>query len=79
MVCPKCGEGQIKKIRFLDTGKKAYLCEACEALWFHEKNIPHIKPSTIRLHSKENDLEYSYTIDEEKDQQNTPSFPIQHR
>lgn len=79
MICPRCQEGEIKAIRFRVTGKNAFLCEACEALWFNEKNISTIKPSTIRLHSQEQDYEFSFSIDEEKEQQDVRSLPITYR
>lgn len=33
MVCPKCGEETLNRIKFKHTGKEAYLCRLCATVW----------------------------------------------
>lgn len=33
MICPKCEEGNINEVKLKSTGKKAFLCDFCDALW----------------------------------------------
>ena len=34
MICPKCEKGDVEEVRMRSTGKKAFLCDFCESLWF---------------------------------------------
>ena len=34
MICPRCEQGNITTALINCSGKKIYLCEECEAMWF---------------------------------------------
>ncbi|MBP7832211.1 MAG: hypothetical protein KA035_00350 [Candidatus Levybacteria bacterium] len=60
MTCPKCNEEAIIPIRFKMTGKKAYLCENCETVWFEGEEI---KVETGRLLEANADMPHTYTFE----------------
>ena len=33
MWCPRCDQGDVKKVRINATGEVAHVCDECEALW----------------------------------------------
>ena len=62
MVCPKCEEGNITKIKFKKSGKIAFLCEVCNALWFEEEHIDLTTGHTLTSYSQSEDI--GYTVEE---------------
>lgn len=60
MICPKCKEGNIKKIFFKKTEKIAYLCELCGAVWFQGKDVTIDSNKTIQSLTKDGDMEYTF-------------------
>lgn len=34
MICPKCGKGHLIKVIFNSSGKRAFVCNECNSLWF---------------------------------------------
>jgi hypothetical protein len=39
MICPRCGQGRVLKIRILALDQAGYLCDECEALWLDASAI----------------------------------------
>lgn len=70
MKCPKCDEGKLVKIKFKASGKAAYLCDFCEALWFDNERISETTGHTLRAytHGEEDEFE----IYDEQDQDHRP-------
>lgn len=73
MVCPKCNEGTITKIKFKRNGKQAHLCNLCEALWLEGENINSNSSHTLKSYSQSEDIEYAIDELEEKDQDHQPA------
>ncbi len=73
MVCPKCNEGTIIKIKFKRNGRQAHLCYLCEALWFEGENINSNSGHTLKLYSQTEEIEYAIDELEEKDQDHQPA------
>ena len=72
MVCPKCEEGEIKKIKFKETGMIGFLCDYCDALWLEGERIAVTSNRTLRSYTRDEDLEYSIEELDEKDQEHQP-------
>lgn len=72
MICPKCEEGTIVKIRFKTNGRFAFLCDFCDALWFEGEDINIATNHTLRSFTQEQELEYSIEEINEKDQDHQP-------
>lgn len=72
MVCPKCEEETIFKIRFKKSGKIAYLCECCEALWFEDEGISLENAHTLESFLQKEDADYEPEELAEKDQDSKP-------
>ena len=68
MICPKCDEGKMTRVRFKTTERNAYLCDLCEALWFVGEEIGITTAHTLSAHRGE-DVEYSLDENEDKDQE----------
>lgn len=68
MRCPKCDEGVIRKITFKKTGEDAYLCSNCETTWMIGENITANSGHLLDAFTKNGDMEYVFTIDENPDQ-----------
>ncbi len=75
MVCPKCGEGNIIKIKFKKSGKIAFLCDFCDELWFEGEHIKENTGHTLKSFTEEEDI--GYTIEElrEEDFEHQPLPP----
>lgn len=73
MNCPKCEEGILKKIQFKTDGRVAFLCDFCESLWFEDESITFSTGHSLGNLIEGNDLEYSYEILDEKDQDHQPA------
>lgn len=69
MTCPKCEEGNVQKIKFKNTGKKAFLCDFCQALWFDGENITNNTTHTMRSFSQGENMEYNVEYSDDKDQE----------
>lgn len=67
MVCPKCEEGTIVKVKLKKNGKVAYLCDFCERTWFEGENIGKDPGHTLSTHQN-GEREYTLEEREEKDQ-----------
>lgn len=39
MICPRCEEGTLSKIRFKKNKKTAYLCDVCMTYWLSTEHI----------------------------------------
>lgn len=38
--CPRCdGQCEVKKVRVLADGELLYLCDECDATWFHRESV----------------------------------------
>ncbi len=72
MICPKCDEGTIIKIKFKKTGRQAHLCDLCGGLWFEEENIKFNTGHTLESYSRKEDTEYAIDELQEKDQDHQP-------
>ncbi len=59
MICPKCKEGTINKIEFVQTKETAYLCNTCEALWFKKDEISEFNASHLHTFFEEREKEYT--------------------
>lgn len=68
MICPKCSEGTITKIKFKKTGRQAHLCNLCGGLWFEKENIKSNTGHTLESYSQTEDIEYAFEDLSEKDQ-----------
>lgn len=68
MQCPVCENGEIKKIIFKKTQKKAQLCDICGALWFEGELVTSAFPRTIVEYSQDQDIAYVFEELDEKDQ-----------
>lgn len=73
MICPKCDEGTIVKIRFKKNGRPAYLCDVCGTLWFEGENIKFNTGHTLDSYSQTQDIEYEIEELQEKDQDHQPA------
>lgn len=73
MVCPKCNEGTLTKIKFKKNCRPAHLCNLCEALWLEGENVKFNTGHTLKLYSQTDDAEYSIDELEEKDQDHQPA------
>ena len=62
MVCPKCDEGNIIKIKFKQSGKIAFLCDFCKTLWLEGERIDLATGHTLETYSQKEDM--GYTIEE---------------
>ena len=72
MICPKCEEGEIIKIRFLYNGTIAFLCRFCDTLWFDREHIDAITGHDFNAFSQDQDFEYTVEELAEKDQDHQP-------
>lgn len=73
MVCPKCGNnGTIVKIKFKKTSREAYLCEACEALWFTKDDISPNTGHSLETYVQAEGSEYTIEELQEIDQDHRP-------
>lgn len=75
MTCPKCEEGNIIRIKFKDSGRIAFLCDVCEALWFKKGQIDLGTKHTLKSYSQEEDLGYSIEELREEDIEHQPLPP----
>lgn len=73
MICPKCNEGTITKIKFKKTGRLAYLCDVCGTLWFEGESIKFNTGHTLEAYSQVEGREYTIEELEEKDQNHQPA------
>lgn len=71
MVCPKCEEGTIVKVKLKKNGKVAYLCDFCERMWFEGEDIDKDAGHTLGSHQN-GEREYTIGELEEKDQNHKP-------
>lgn len=76
MICPKCEEGAIKQIAFKKDGKKASLCDFCDALWFEGETIGILSNRTLRSYSDSQGRDYTIEEINEKDQEHQPITKI---
>lgn len=74
MKCPKCDEGKLVKIKFKATGKIAYLCEFCDALWFDNERILPTTGHSMRVYSEGRVHEYDEF--DEQDQDHRPDHIV---
>lgn len=68
MICPKCQEGQLKRV-FLKKNKEVmYLCDVCGTAWEEDDVIGETTGSSIRSFTQdEEDKEYSIDMPESED------------
>lgn len=80
MICPRCDEGALVKIKFKHDGKVAFLCDFCEAFWFEDE---HIKSSTGHVLESygQGGEDFEYPIEElpEKDQDHQPARYVSYK
>lgn len=72
MTCPKCEEGTIVSITFKRTGRYAYLCDSCEALWLEGEDINVSTGHTLESYSQGQGSEYTIEELQEQDQDHQP-------
>lgn len=60
MICPRCEEGELKKIQFKEDKKIALLCNACEALWFEEEEKNAATAHTLSAYANAGEYEYAF-------------------
>jgi len=73
MVCPKCNEGVIVKIKFKKTGRIAYLCDFCESMWFEGETMDLTTGHSFEAYKETEGSEYSVTELSEKSQEYQPA------
>lgn len=73
MLCPRCDEDDVKKIRFKSDGKVAYICEFCESLWFEGEEISPFTARALRSFKPEEGIEYVWdeVADKDEDRRHT--------
>lgn len=74
MVCPRCEEADLMKIRFKQNGGIAYTCEICEALWFEGEKISAFTAKELRPFTQEEDVEYMWDDLENVDQDSRRTY-----
>jgi len=74
MVCPRCQEAGLMKIRFKQTGGIAYTCEFCEALWFGGEKISAFGAKELRSFTQDEDVEYMVDDVESTDQDSRRTY-----
>lgn len=79
MTCPRCEEGTLVRIIFKETGKRAYLCNFCESMWFEGTDIS--SNTAFMLRSYQRGIEREYTLDEveDKDFEHRPARYVHYR
>jgi len=69
MECPRCELGEIIRIRLKRDGSRAYLCDACESLWFEGEPIDFQTGHFLASYSRREDREYTVEEMDEEDQE----------
>lgn len=68
MVCPKCDEGQIKKILFKKSEWIGFLCDFCGTAWLGGENVSETSGCPIRSLTNDEDMDYTFIDIDEKDE-----------
>lgn len=77
MICPKCDEGQVKKILFKKSECVGFLCDSCGTAWLGDENINVASGCPIRALTKDDDMEYTFIdIDEKEEGSRSIMYPI---
>ncbi|OGH20762.1 MAG: hypothetical protein A3D74_05555 [Candidatus Levybacteria bacterium RIFCSPHIGHO2_02_FULL_37_13] len=79
MICPKCEEGKVGKVKFKKSGTTGYLCDFCESLWFNSDDINIGTGHTLSSFAEGGDREYSLESTGEKDQEHEPAKYKNHK
>lgn len=69
MQCPKCNEGNLKKIRFITSGKNAYLCDCCNSFWFSGEEIKATSGHVMDENAKDKTVPEGFVYLNEQDQE----------
>lgn len=59
MQCMKCDEGELKKILFIKTGQKAFVCDYCDTYWLEGEQIAYNTGHALDPYHPEDMSEYS--------------------
>lgn len=68
-MCPKCEEGELRRIRFKADGKIAYACNTCDSLWFESEEKNASTAHTLSAFADAKGLEYSFDDVDDIDQE----------
>lgn len=74
MKCPKCEEGKLVKLKFKTSGKFAYRCDFCDALWFENELISSTTGHTLRGFTQGEEDEFE--VLDEQDQDHRPDHLV---
>ena len=72
MECPRCELGEIIHIRLKRDGSRAFLCDACELLWFEGETIDFNTGHFLASYSRREDREYTVEESDEEEQEDKP-------
>jgi hypothetical protein len=60
MICPKCKQEFITKIKFSGTAKYAYICDFCEAFWFTDEIIRKETAHSLRTYFPDGNCNFTF-------------------
>lgn len=79
MKCVRCEEGTLVRIKFKETGLRAFLCDYCESIWFEGRDISPNTAFMLRTFQRGIDREYTLDEAEDKDQEHRPARHVNYR